>query len=158
MIENECKTPYGCLFSCDEMLCWVFLILLELQRDENENFVPFNKELNARMSKISSKYTDKLSEEANNSLSFVMGVQENYRRNIEEDEEERDSFINAFLDQSATDGNKGKCSKFFKPFRTSFLLETKHWRRQFQSFCNLIIRNVSAALLSYGYIYVFQAL
>ena len=67
------------------------------------------------MSKISSKYTDKLSEEANNSLSFVMGVQENYRRNIEEVEEERDSFINAFLDQSATDGNKGKCSKFFKP-------------------------------------------
>ena len=134
MIENECKTPYGCLtfifyqkyflgsnwlegflFSCDEMLCWVFLILLELQRDENENFVPFNKELNARMSKISSKYTDKLSEEANNSLSFVMGVQENYRRNIEEVEEERDSFINAFLDQSATDGKKGKCSKFFKP-------------------------------------------
>ena len=71
MIENECKTPYGCLtfifyqkyflgsnwlegflFSCDEMLCWVFLILLELQRDENENFVPFNKELNARMSKF----------------------------------------------------------------------------------------------------------
>ena len=79
------------------------------------------------MSKISSKYTDKI-EEGNNSLSHVTGVQENYRRNIEEDEEERDSFINAFLDQSAGDENKGiNAKKFSKPFlfSTSFLLEAK---------------------------------
>ena len=95
------------------MVFYAPLTLLELQGDENENFIPFNKELNARMSKISSKYTDKISEERNNSLSHVIGVQENYRRNIEEDEEERDSFINAFLDQSAADGKKGKCQKIF---------------------------------------------